>query len=60
MAWPQNGLAHRPVVLGRRGAVASPKAWEWRQGARSCTCGVLIGASSRGRFVGVKAPSARP
>jgi gamma-glutamyltranspeptidase / glutathione hydrolase len=23
MAWPNNGLAHRPVVMGRRGAVAS-------------------------------------
>src|SRR2546423_80466 len=23
MTWPNNGLAHRPVVMGRRGAVAS-------------------------------------
>src|SRR4051795_12000894 len=23
MAWANNGLAHRPVVMGRRGAVAS-------------------------------------
>src|SRR5215212_6463308 len=23
MPWPQNGLAHRPVVMGRRGAVAA-------------------------------------
>jgi gamma-glutamyltranspeptidase/glutathione hydrolase len=23
MAWPNNGLAHRPVVMGRRGAIAS-------------------------------------
>src|SRR3712207_6753071 len=23
MPWPNNGLAHRPVVMGRRGAVAA-------------------------------------
>lgn len=39
MAWPNNGLAHRPVVMGRRGAVASANQHASQAGLRMLLAG---------------------
>ncbi|HEY8598349.1 MAG TPA: gamma-glutamyltransferase, partial [Thermomicrobiales bacterium] len=39
MAWPNNGLAHRPVVMGRRGAVASANPHASQAGLRMLLAG---------------------
>ena len=39
MAWPNNGLAHRPVIMGRRGAVASANQHASQAGLRMLQAG---------------------
>lgn len=39
MAWPNNGLAHRPVVMGRRGAVTSANPHASQAGVRMLLAG---------------------
>jgi gamma-glutamyltranspeptidase/glutathione hydrolase len=39
MTWPNNGLAHRPVVMGRRGAVASANPHSSMAGLRMLLAG---------------------